>query len=103
VTIKFAIIARLFHLGEIVDNTAERYQQRQDVGGLHELQRRELHRRHFAVGHGSRWQYRKHVIHTWSSLYDHEKSAGPREGVVWHGQGDSELASARESGAALTR
>lgn len=89
-------------LGKVLDNSARRYQQH-NVGGLHELQRRELCEWHFAVRHDCQWQYRKLVVHVWDDLYNHEKSPGPRKSVIWHGQSNSELASARESGQTLTR
>jgi len=89
-------------LGKVLNNSARRYQQH-NVGGLHELQRRELCEWHFAIRHDCRWQYRKLVVHVWGDLYNHEESPGPRKSIIWHGQSNSELASAGESGQTLTK
>ncbi|XP_071637143.1 uncharacterized protein [Temnothorax longispinosus] len=87
---------------KIFDNNAKRYQQWHNVGGLHELQRRELCEWHFAIRLDCRWQYRKLVAHVWDDLYNYKESPGPSKSVIWHGQSNSELASAGKSGQTLT-
>ncbi|XP_012535738.1 uncharacterized protein LOC105836333 isoform X3 [Monomorium pharaonis] len=87
---------------KVLDNSAIRYQQRHNVGGLHELQRRELCEWHFAIRHNCRWQYRKLVVHVWDDLYNSEKSPGPRKSIIWYGQSNSELASSRKSSQTLS-
>ncbi|KYN14598.1 hypothetical protein ALC57_13190 [Trachymyrmex cornetzi] len=79
---------------------APKYQQH-NVGGLHELQRRELYEWYFAVRHDCGWQYWKFIV--WGDLYNHKESPDSRKSVIWHRQSNSELASAGESGQTLTR
>ncbi|XP_025074585.1 uncharacterized protein LOC105429244 [Pogonomyrmex barbatus] len=99
---RFVSLKILADKRKFLDNSARRYQQRHNVGGLHELQRRELCEWHFAVRHELRWQHRKLVVHVWDDLYSHEESPSPCKSIIWHGQSNSELASAGESGQTLT-
>ncbi|XP_012230188.2 uncharacterized protein [Linepithema humile] len=87
---------------KVFDNSTRQYQQQYNVGRLHELQRRELRERHFAVRHDSRWQHRKLVVYSCNGMCNYKKSPGSRKSAIRHGQSDSELASAGESGQTLT-
>ncbi|CAK9817115.1 Chorion peroxidase [Anthophora quadrimaculata] len=82
---------------EVLEVNTNDFSGSENVGGLHELQRRELWRQRASVRHDFRRWDRKRVLRVRKRLPYHQKGAGTRESVVRVWQGDRELASTRES------
>ncbi|XP_076235056.1 uncharacterized protein LOC143179627 [Calliopsis andreniformis] len=91
-----------FRSGETLAFITKGYSEKDNVGGLHELQGCELRRHHAAIGLDFRRRDRKWVLRVWKLLHNHETSASTGESVVRIWQGDRELASAGESRQTLT-